>query len=385
MLAPANFGSALAQLGKGRISRLKSWCDGVEPGQQVLDWLELGSPEAWALNEKWAEYPADFSSKRGGVYPFVLTGQSINRAFYDHVNSYTGETGSDGVVRVAAANLNASYVRLIQDSPSNQQASEPEAILKLRFDKKRKSPPTAFGLVPGRSHSGEEMGILASVKDNDRPHPSVTSVLSCLTVGSQAQYRKVRKELIEETGRVSRKELVEVHDRILLPDTYTIHDPHSMVIVRLVDDRGYAIEDFDIKFTGEGGSPDRLPQGFLADRQRNSRHPGTVTFYLNYSQMRGARAIRRKIGVKIKTIREALPSTSELGFQVIPRPREGYTHFMTAEFRSSRQMLEHVIKPHQTTMVDIVLRRIVHRGVFELTQDHKHHDFRDQPQGTLVD
>ena len=43
MLAPANYGSALAQLGKQRLSRIKSWFEGVEPGQGVLDWLELGS------------------------------------------------------------------------------------------------------------------------------------------------------------------------------------------------------------------------------------------------------------------------------------------------------------------------------------------------------
>ena len=39
MLAPANHGSALAVLGKQRLSRMKSWFQGVEPGQKVLDWL----------------------------------------------------------------------------------------------------------------------------------------------------------------------------------------------------------------------------------------------------------------------------------------------------------------------------------------------------------
>lgn len=43
MLAPANFGSALAQLGKSRVSRLKSWAQDVEPGAGVLNWLELGA------------------------------------------------------------------------------------------------------------------------------------------------------------------------------------------------------------------------------------------------------------------------------------------------------------------------------------------------------
>src|SRR5689334_2283181 len=33
MLSPANHGSALAQLGKSRLSRVRSWMDGVEAGQ----------------------------------------------------------------------------------------------------------------------------------------------------------------------------------------------------------------------------------------------------------------------------------------------------------------------------------------------------------------
>jgi hypothetical protein len=53
MLAPANFGSALAQLGKSPGARLKTWMEGVQPGAGLLDWLELGSSESWDLNTKW--------------------------------------------------------------------------------------------------------------------------------------------------------------------------------------------------------------------------------------------------------------------------------------------------------------------------------------------
>jgi hypothetical protein len=49
MLAPANYGSALAQLGKGRLSRLKFWFGGLEPGQGVLTGLNSSS-EAWDFN-----------------------------------------------------------------------------------------------------------------------------------------------------------------------------------------------------------------------------------------------------------------------------------------------------------------------------------------------
>ena len=95
MLAPANFGSALAQLGKSRLSRMTAWFDGVEPGQRVLDWLELGSPEACDLNVRWInDYAAlKLTNLANPVFLFVLTGDRIDRKLYDHLNSYTGETG----------------------------------------------------------------------------------------------------------------------------------------------------------------------------------------------------------------------------------------------------------------------------------------------------
>ena len=94
MLAPANHGSALAVLGKERVGRMKSWFSGVEPGQRVLDWLSLGSEGQWILNQNFLSY----NSARKSFYPFVLTGQGIDNKFYDFLNSYLVEPGSDGVV-----------------------------------------------------------------------------------------------------------------------------------------------------------------------------------------------------------------------------------------------------------------------------------------------
>ena len=42
MLAPANFGSALAQLGKKRLGRIKAWFNGVEPGKRVPELAGIG-------------------------------------------------------------------------------------------------------------------------------------------------------------------------------------------------------------------------------------------------------------------------------------------------------------------------------------------------------
>ncbi|GJM21270.1 MAG: phospholipase [Planctomycetota bacterium] len=401
MLAPANFGSALAQLGKGRISRLKSWIHSVEPGTGVLKWLELGSSESFELNQRWMDYP-DFTKARGGVYPFVLTGQSIDRKLYDHVNSYTGEKGSDGVVRVPSANLNASYIKLQQRAPTKTQidkilkrantegsdakraAATRDALrdleLPLTVVERSRARRTAFSLVEGRSHSGDEMGILASVEDNRRSHPTVKAVLKCLEVGSKHAYLEACRHFDREVERVFRKERVEVHDGFFR-DSYTIHDAHSMVVFRLFDDRGFPLDDYDLKLTGENGDPDKLPPGFFADRQRNSDHPGTVTFFLNHDLMLGSSAVRHKR----KQVRAKRPGATELGIELIPRPRSGYTHYHRAVLRSTARALKDIVRPHETVLVDIELRRVVHEGVFELTRDRVPHDFRDQPVGGRVD
>jgi hypothetical protein len=59
--------------------------------------------------------------------------------------------------------------------------------------------PTAFRIIEGRSHSGNDLGIMRSVPKQDpprsnppknpRPHPTVTAILRCLEVNDSAAYR----------------------------------------------------------------------------------------------------------------------------------------------------------------------------------------------------
>jgi hypothetical protein len=208
MLAPANFGSALAQLGKGRLSRLRSWRDGVEPGQGVLDWLEHGSDESWDLNHDWIVGSDESSPTTGpaAVFPFVLTGQTIDRKFYDHLNTYTGEDGSDGTVRVAAANLNARYIRLEQQvtpgdvdkcdkvlkklSEGGQHPDLDSGAFKetLAVIEAKSAAPTAFRLIKGASHTGDSNGIMYSIKKDGPKNETVSAIVRCLLVKDDKEY-----------------------------------------------------------------------------------------------------------------------------------------------------------------------------------------------------
>jgi len=385
MLAPANFGSALAQLGKDTVGRLKAWSEGLEPGAGVLDWLELGSPASWHLNSAWTSSTSAGQSAPP-VFQFVLTGQSIDRALYDHVNSYTGETGSDGVVRVAAANLNSTYVRL------EQEAARKEALAKVKGDgwaapelvlaAQHTAPRSALAVLPGRSHSGEKMGILRSVRRSGF-HPTVNAVIDCIKVTDAASYAIVCDKFEKLTAKTQADEQIEWERHRLLPNSYFVHDRYAQVIVRLSDENGYALEDFDLLLTaGQRGDPNLLPQGFFLDRQRCRQHRGTITYFLNWDVMIGCSAVTEE--------RRVLRDKSEgakggrLGFLAQPRPTEGFVHYLGASFAAQTNVLKQFLRPNATLLVDIVLRRLVREGAFLLTQDRQPKDFSRQLPGPPI-
>ncbi len=385
MLAPANFGSALAQLGKGTVSRLKSWFQGVEPGQGVLDWLELGSEESWQLNASWVLQEPDWN--RGGrVFPFVLTGQSIDRAVYDHVNSYTDEVGSDGVVRVAAANLNARYVRLVQAFDEQELAKGDWGATRLVAEVRQQAPRTALAVLPGLSHGGEKMGIMRSVKLRDagklQPHPAVAAIVRCLAVGDDAGYAAACDAFDTLTAQTQADEKVEKVKQLFLIAREFRNPITTQLIVRLRDESGLAIDDFDFLLTAwdpdhakpalRTPNPNLLPPGFFIDRQRNRRARSTLTYYLNHEVVSDAKAL----GVRIAP-RPAPDPTAK-------KPSPLFVHYVGSELAAKKSALLAEVRPNATLMLDIVMKRVVREGVFRLTQDFKAVDFTRSEPGDVV-
>lgn len=366
MLAPANFGSALAQLGKGRIGRLKSWLGGVEPGQGVLDWLELGSSEAWELNQAWIRSDGSQISA-AGIFPFVVTGQCIDRKLYAHLNSYTGESGSDGVVRVASANLNASLIRLEQEPPRKVTgAKQSYAAPRLEIAEFIKAPETATRVVSHTAHSGSDLGIMRSVSTSaghKKGRDTVDAIIDCLRVQTKTQYNRVVKKHARETTNIQTDERLEIEERLLLPDPCFVHDRYSMIIFRVTDDMGHSVKDFDLLLTaGQNNDPNALPRGFFVDRQRNRRNPETITYFVNFDVMNGAPEVRDGANI----IRPAGRGAEALGFQIIPRPANGFVHYLPCEIQASAELLGRALQPNGTTLIDIRLQRVVRKSVFKM-------------------
>ncbi len=252
MLAPANFGSVLAHLGRSMLGRLiKGWRTGFETGEEMLQALELGSPFQWQLAQQdlfvpegmtAGSTPALYGADR--VRPFVLIG---TYPYQDRVNRLTNENGSDGVVRVAAGNLN-SQGRTVDFSAGPDALRNPD----VRDWERRGSAAIEFPLavLADRTHSDivrpDQPG---GGRDEQLQGQLGTLILEALraTAASydriSARWREISMATRTLVGDESRRQAL--FGNRTAGDCY--HE-HFQVVVRAEDEFGEPIPDYFVRF-----------------------------------------------------------------------------------------------------------------------------------------
>jgi hypothetical protein len=356
MLAPANHGSALAVLGKERVGRIKAWFNGVEPGQRVLDWLALGSDGQWSLNEDFLDYQL----AKHDFFPFVLTGEGVDSKFYDFLNAYLVEPGSDGVVRVASANMNFRYLCLLQ---SDRGIDGTASVLKLEYNEKRPvryPQKVPIGIFSDLSHSGNKMGIMA-VRSKEAAHDRVVGeIIQCLLVRDRSDFQR-RYTALQQLSEMEQNKLAKGQTRPV--------GRYSMLVFRVRDHVGNTIraQDYDIFLLG-GASyrPDKLPTGFFVDKQLN-RDTSSLVYYVDADKM------------------SELPDGC-YGVRVVVRPQEGFSYYMTGEFRAEGMAVDDMFAPNETTYIDIIMNRYVDQNVFRFSSGaaSSHSFSRTIPSGKVI-
>jgi hypothetical protein len=105
MLAPANFGSPLAQMGKSFLGGLVKgrWKVGdfLEAGKKILDGLELGSAYQWNLAHRDLLIRDNYFNARQ-----IRTTVLVGIADYEGIRGWLNKDGTDGTVVIAGTNLN---------------------------------------------------------------------------------------------------------------------------------------------------------------------------------------------------------------------------------------------------------------------------------------
>lgn len=279
----------------------------------------------------------DYKTATNGFFPIVIIGETIDKKLYDHLNSYTAEKGSDGVVRVAAANLNYRYIRLKQNTNSTKFSvhyyDEQIDVSPLELEGSVKLPPQRYPIevLPRTSHSGKDKGIMYSVtKRNSNNKPVVKSIIKSLMVNNAQEYEALTNYMLVRTTKAQYR------------------NKYTMLVVRVKNDQGNDVSDFDLYIlAGKEYSRDKLPKGFFVDRQKNKINPSYLTYYLNWTKMR--------------TIIDG-----KIGFRVVARPKEGFAYYSPAEFRSEEMVFTDLLKENESLLLDIELKRHVDINTFRV-------------------
>jgi len=337
-LAPANHGSALAIIGKTRIGRLKFLFNGTEPGLQILDFLQLGSERSHQLNQQ--SLPNDYLA--AGIFPSVHAGQAIDRSFYDFINNYLTEPGSDGTIRAAAAHLNYHTLTLHQTTESILQPPPSQ----LQADPLQTNPhPIPFRIYNQYSHTGEHIGIMRSIQTTDTQAPIIQDVLAALRVTNPQQHQQLTQQFQQQTEQAQQGT-----------------NRYTMLIITVQDNEGRRLkaDEFDLIFlAGKDYTPHQLPTGFMQDKQMNPE-TGRITFYLNTDKIHN------------------VPDDT-IGLRINARPDQGFARYQSAEFHAQPNQVTQILHPNQTTYINIILHRIVDQNLFRFgTPDQGTIDFKNE-------
>lgn len=338
MLAPANFGSPLAHKGRAFYGRIiKGWRNGLQNGDKILSGLELASDYTWELAEKdmlCRKYY--YGAKR--VKATVLVGNQG----YDGVRAAANEPGGDGTVRVSTANLNVNKMEIDLASDTKK-----KRIKRCPVNAYHR---IAFGIMDGETHGS----IIAKADETPNNPKTLEMITKALTV-TEDGWENWCRELDDER---------QTHSLIVQNSNVQKHE-FVNIVTRVRDDIGNPVDDYFIEFFE--GDPDKSAFGSFFHRDalrsvhRHKENRCNRSLYLNLTLLkkRMAKADFKKLTIRIHAepqVDELKDTEDDLDYdKKLNRRRVGYSGHREVSLTHDEVLKEFI--PHQTLLVDIILKR----------------------------
>lgn len=197
MMAPANFGSPLAQMGKSFLGGLVKgrWKVGdmLETGKIILDGLELGSPYQW-----WLAHNDLLSINKYFMPEYIRTTVLVGDTDYRGIRGWLNKPGTDGTVVIAGTNLNSAKLCLKFTQPNNLS----DSTAGHQWETTKPVSDIAFGILRGYDHGS----IVSSFTTSSSDPASINNVLMrALQVTATADFRILQKDLVDYTEQAYEK------------------------------------------------------------------------------------------------------------------------------------------------------------------------------------
>lgn len=289
MLAPANYGSKLASMGQSLLGRIfGGWGNWFHTGKEMLASLELSSPYLWRLVQKDMLVPEGKIDNRKvyteqGVWPFVITG---THPYPDTIRKIINENGSDGTVRVPAANLNTRGVTI--DFAANE--TNPQ----LRPWDSRCDFTIPLAVLPDRSHTSIKNPQWSDVDNVSNETRKILGklILEALNCEDFDKYKTISNtwsSISEDTASLinenKRNDLFGGQEK-----NPEIFHQYMQVNVYVVDDHGADVADYFIEFSEPDGNGNNDPTIYfhsevLEHVHKNSENPSYRCLFIDRTDL----------------------------------------------------------------------------------------------------
>lgn len=373
MLAPANFGSPLAVLGRSALGRLiKGFGNSFQTGTEFLHALEHGSAlqEQLALTDRLSregERASPFSEE--SVRPYVITGLDVFRPM-----GILGESAWDGTVRAASANIDARGMTV------DFSQKDADGLPRRQAWTRRGPDATPFAVLPDRHH----LNITEPSGSGDAGAGRLgRMVLQALRVSDATGYREVREDwnqlnamtrtLVQPDAETARAVLES--EEVQGPDAF---NEHYQIVFSVHDDTGLPVNDYFVWLTtptenelayGPGSTVSRTEEYALRHVLKkvhvNRRAPARRVFHID------RRELMKQGGLKSAMTPARLPLLA--AGLTAPSPGKLVSYFERGDAMGSGMIPlrsltgdggEHFLKRYTTHFIEVVVPRRPDEGVF---------------------
>jgi hypothetical protein len=312
-LAGPHFGSRLAHHGRSMMSQ--AFVTVGESGKQILNSLELGSQFGWQAN---GELLTDKNWLKQGIRAYCLIGDRVRRdIFKSRIFPAAYEKGSDGVVRVAAGNLNFRRYRLEARTRQFRKLGEVSGV--------------PFAALGRYEHSEREHGIMNSIITTADPgadkYQNLKLILDCLRVGNASDYQTISAQFASVTRKTRKQK-----------------PAFAQLDLWFRDDTGAAIQDY-LWELGVYEKGVEKPSKTIAHTHKNKIDASHFTVFLNLDELEPKRTYFMRI-------------MADSGTPLFLYQPNEFTVQVTGK------QLRDIITADQTTQIEVVFERSSDKNLF---------------------
>jgi len=366
MLAPANYGSKLAATGKSFLGRIvKGYDNWFQSGEAMLSDLELSSQYQWDLAQRdILIVPGADSTRYYGkelIWPFVIVG---THPYTNFLRQVVNEDGSDGTVRVCAANLNARGIT-IDFRQGNEENMFTEWGSRLECDVPLAVLPTrTHGSIidPERLDRDNREDITESLEEQQVLGDLILEALGCADFNQYQAIQAKWEQLSEQTA-----------DRRMAPpsgaESEYFHQ-YLQINSHVIDDYGIPVNDYFLEFfSNKSRKHDDanvyLHARVIEDVKKNSISEALRNLYFDRTDLYEGyydRLPNKTDPTLFMSISVASPGKNISYFE---REKEGAGQYLPVHLKGDKT--NRWLKRNTTHFVRIIIPRRPGRNVFKLT------------------